>query len=73
MSQNANEKMPKIDMSKEFQKMSSADQYYVRKLEAIAAKRAGTSQIVRNRNKFTAAILGAGVLGICKSAKNNLS
>lgn len=65
MSNNPGEKMQKIDMPKEFQKMSSIDRHYIKTLEALNTKRAGATKVMKGRNKITAAVLGGSVLGIC--------
>lgn len=58
------EKMPSVDMTKEFNKLNASDQHFVKKLEQMNLDRAKDMKIMRSRNKLTGLIIGAGVLGV---------
>lgn len=58
-------RMEKVDMSKEFAKLSEADKYFVRKLEQMNRDRAKDMKHLRRKNWFTALAIGTGVLSIC--------
>lgn len=60
-----NEKMPSVDMAKEFNKLNASDQHFVKKLEQMNLDRAKDMKVMRSRNKLTGLLIGAGVLGVC--------
>lgn len=57
--------MEKVNMDKEFTKLSEADKYFVRKLEQMNRDRAKDMKHLRRKNWFTALAIGTGVLSIC--------
>ena len=52
-------------MAKEFAKLNSSDQHFVKKIEAMNADRAKNIRAMRSRNKYTLGALSFIVLGIC--------
>ncbi|KAK7092439.1 hypothetical protein V1264_008181 [Littorina saxatilis] len=56
--------MEKVDMSKEFSKLSEADKYFVRKLEQMNRDRAKDMKTLRRKNWMTALAIGTGVASI---------
>ncbi|XP_046570285.1 cytochrome c oxidase assembly factor 3, mitochondrial-like [Haliotis rubra] len=59
-----NNRMEKVDMTKEFQNLSPSDKHYLRKLERVNKGRAVKLMTMRKRNAFTGILLGVGVLSI---------
>ncbi|KAL8616427.1 hypothetical protein ACOMHN_041030 [Nucella lapillus] len=57
-------RMEKVDMSKEFSKLSEADKYFVRKLEQMNLDRAKDMKALRRKNWVTALAIGTGVMSI---------
>ncbi|KAK7488190.1 hypothetical protein BaRGS_00020632 [Batillaria attramentaria] len=57
-------RMEKVDMAKEFSKLSESDQYFVRKLEQMNRDRARDMKALRRKNWITGLAIGAGVLSI---------
>ena len=57
--------MPRVDMGKEFAKMSSSDQHFIKKLEKLNTDRAKTVKMLRGRNLLVGALLGTGAVAIC--------
>ena len=58
-------RMEKVDMAKEFSKLSEADKYFVRKLEQMNRDRAKDMRVLRRKNWITALAIGTGVFSIC--------
>ena len=58
-------RMEKVDMTKQFNKLSETEKHFVRKLEEMNADRAKDMRRLRKKNLFTAVTIGLGVLGIC--------
>lgn len=58
-------RMEKVNMSKEFAKLSGTDQYFVRKLEQMNKDRAKELKTLRRKNWLTALVIGTGVISIC--------
>ena len=65
MASSSNQQMPRIDMSKEFDKLSETEKHFVKKLEALNAARAKSTKSLWNKNKVTAGLLGGFALAIC--------
>ncbi len=61
----AGEGMEKIDMAKEFTKLSESDQHFIKKLEQMNIGRAKDIKKMRWRNKITGLTVLGGVIGIC--------
>jgi len=57
--------MPRVDMEKEFAKMSSSDQHFIKKMEKLNLDRAKTVKVMRGRNLLVGALLGSGAIAIC--------
>ncbi|XP_041371698.1 cytochrome c oxidase assembly factor 3, mitochondrial-like [Gigantopelta aegis] len=57
-------RMEKVDMTKEFNKLGESDKHYIRKLETMNLDRAKELRGLRNRNRYTAVFLGVAVLSI---------
>ncbi|KAI0229939.1 hypothetical protein LSAT2_019655 [Lamellibrachia satsuma] len=56
--------MPRVDMQKEFAKMSTSDQHFIKKLEKLNTDRAKTVKMMRGRNLLVGALLGTGAIAI---------
>ncbi|KAK2151713.1 hypothetical protein LSH36_353g00030 [Paralvinella palmiformis] len=60
----ASGQMPRIDMDKEFNKFSPRDQHFIKKVTEMNKTRAMNRFLVQHRNKWTAALIISGVMGI---------
>lgn len=58
-------RMPKVDMSKEFDNLSKTEQHFIKKLEQMNKERAKDLRVLRKRNLFTGLLFAGGVFGIC--------
>ena len=58
-------RMEKVDMGKEFQKMPEADQYFIKKLETINRNRAQKIKALRMRNRLTIGAFAAVCFATC--------
>ena len=59
------DKMTKLDMKKDFDKLSEADKHYMKRLEALNMERVTKLKNLRYRNKITGLSIGGAVIGVC--------